>query len=158
MILIALLIPALAGAKTSANNATCLANCRSLGQAGINFASAHQGYFQPVSNDDAIGHTESGWVTAADPNHSRWAYSSTDSNAHALDWVTALFPYLDSSSSTGDTMDNMQSTTTYTYSKYNGITYSTAKKWSQDCRTGPKCCAFCRLLDERSDAGLPHHQ
>ncbi len=46
-LLIAILLPALTKARDQANTVTCLANLKSLGQAGANYAAENKGYAVP---------------------------------------------------------------------------------------------------------------
>ena len=138
VILIALLVPVIGKAKDTAKSGACMANTHTLAIAAINFAASHNGYFQPVSNDDNVGHTQTSWITAADPLHSRWSYSS-DPNRHANDFMSAIIPYM--GGLVTDNINNMQSTTNYTTYSGSGVTDTTTglSTWV-DMRTKSRHC------------------
>src|SRR5687767_627714 len=50
-VLIALLLPALGGARRAADRTTCLSNQRQLGQALVMYANQHKGFFPPVYSE-----------------------------------------------------------------------------------------------------------
>ena len=134
VILIALLIPVVGKAKDVAKkNSACLVNTKTLAEAAINFAAAHNGYLQPVSNDDNPGHTQTSWITAADPLHSRWAYSS-DRNRHADDFISAIIPYMGGMAT--DNINNMQSTNVYTSNTASPTTTGLSRHGSRPCVPG----------------------
>jgi len=81
-LLISILLPALSSARDQGKSVKCLANVRSLGQAGMLFSMEHQDRFQLVTSQTGNA--------AVDPTKTRYAY---DSNGELLGWVTALARY-----------------------------------------------------------------
>jgi prepilin-type N-terminal cleavage/methylation domain-containing protein/prepilin-type processing-associated H-X9-DG protein len=120
-VLIAILIPVLGRARDIAKSTACVANTRSLGEAARAFANDHNGYLQPVSNDNDWGSPAGGWITAVDPTHRRWAYSAQN-NGYAVDWVSALIAYMGGTAT--DSINNIQSLTTYTSGGSSGTVLS----------------------------------
>src|SRR5581483_6584389 len=85
-LLIAMLLPALNRARQQAVAVQCASNLRQLGTAAVLFANDHHGRMQPVSDDK--------WVKMNDPSRSTFAYRDLNNQNFAMDWASALIPYL----------------------------------------------------------------
>ena len=87
-LLIAILLPALGAARDTARQITCLANVRSLGQAGFNFAVDHNQHIQATTDDASVVNTR---------YYRHQAISPT--TGIMKDWASSLVPYLGGSPS-----------------------------------------------------------
>ncbi|HEV2295002.1 MAG TPA: prepilin-type N-terminal cleavage/methylation domain-containing protein [Tepidisphaeraceae bacterium] len=81
-VLIAILLPALQGARRAAQNVKCLSNVRQLVTAAILCANERRGNIQPASPHEII------WL--ADPSRQKWQYRD---DGFPKDWASALLPY-----------------------------------------------------------------
>jgi prepilin-type N-terminal cleavage/methylation domain-containing protein/prepilin-type processing-associated H-X9-DG protein len=88
-VLIGILLPTLAAARRSANNAACLSNARQLTMAAMLFAHEHRGYI-PTASDDR-------WAKLNDPMRHKFAYRAEPSHVDKVvvyDHYSSLIPYL----------------------------------------------------------------
>src|SRR5687768_16048330 len=87
-VLIGILLPTLAAARRSANNAACLSNARQLTMAAMLFAHEHRGYV-PTASDDR-------WAKLNDPMRHNFAYRAEPSHVDKVvvyDHYSSLIPY-----------------------------------------------------------------
>ena len=95
-LLISLLLPALNAVRQSANSIKCVSNLRQLVTAAI-MQQSERRHIQTTSFDTS--------AKAVDPGHSMWMYVSsqdTPGTVIVADWMTAILPYINSKTSTGD--------------------------------------------------------
>ena len=83
-LLIGILLPALGAARDSARTLNCLANVRSLSQAGYTFATDHKQHLQATAESDSV--KASNWA--------KYQAYRNDSNRTLKDWASALVPYM----------------------------------------------------------------
>ncbi|QQE12967.1 prepilin-type N-terminal cleavage/methylation domain-containing protein [Planctomycetota bacterium] len=87
-LLIGILLPALGAARNTAQKLMCLANVRSLGQAGIMFSVDRNDHLQATSEDYNVKNT------------GFYKYQAISNNTGIMkDWASALVPYLGGSGS-----------------------------------------------------------
>ncbi|BAM04060.1 prepilin-type N-terminal cleavage/methylation domain-containing protein [Phycisphaera mikurensis] len=84
-LLIGILLPALGAARDTAQNLKCLANVRSLGQAGYTFATDHKQHIQTITDHNSVINTR--WAQYND-------FRSDPAGRFVKDWASALVPYL----------------------------------------------------------------
>ena len=95
-LLISILLPSLNAARASANSIKCLANLRQLSTAAM-MEQSERRHIQTTTADKNAKH--------ADPSHTLWMYvqsQDTPGTTIVADWMTAMLPYLNQKTTTGD--------------------------------------------------------
>ncbi|MEM1209218.1 MAG: prepilin-type N-terminal cleavage/methylation domain-containing protein [Planctomycetota bacterium] len=90
-LLISILLPALGAARNAARSVKCLANVRSLGQAGYTFAVDYKQHIQAT--------TESSIIVSDGYSETNAFRTDGSGNRVAKDWASSLVPYLGGSES-----------------------------------------------------------
>src|SRR5438874_13290773 len=85
-ILIAILLPTLAGARRAAQTVARASNARQIALAIRMFSNDHRGYMPCLSDKD--------WAFQRDAARQIWVYRSGTNPAVLLDWASSLLPYL----------------------------------------------------------------
>jgi prepilin-type processing-associated H-X9-DG protein/prepilin-type N-terminal cleavage/methylation domain-containing protein len=101
-LLISILLPALAGARKSAQQVKCAANLRSIGQAMMMHANEHRGYYPLGGHIDASGGSNCP-MTVGDGSMQKYDYFDNGGFLFISSLPSALAPYLGLPSSTSST-------------------------------------------------------